>query len=137
MDDEPTTGSSDITVRDEIIISVIGIPLIFGLAHLCGYLEGVDKSGWVWVLSFIGFIFSGVITITTVSSLGWKLLLSTRIISRKGEVLEWIVKTIIHICIAGVVASLTSEIMGGPINREIVFFILGGSVVYMFLTRNR
>ena len=100
MDEEPLTEPSDFTVREKIIVTIIGLPLTYGLALLCGHLEGVDKSGWVWWPSLIGLVFSGALTISCFCSLVWNLLLSTGIISRASLVIKWIVKIIVYIVFA-------------------------------------
>ena len=144
MDEEPPTEPSDFTVREKIIATIIGLPLTYGLALLCGHLEGVDKSGWVWWPSLIGLVFSGGLTIGCFCSLVWNLLLSTGIISRVGLVIEWIIKIIVYIVIVwfggSLVSSVGSEILDAfdDLNkRELLFFVLGGFVVYVYLNRDQ
>ena len=38
-------ASSDLTIRDKLITTLIGLPLTYGLAQLLGYLDEVEKSG--------------------------------------------------------------------------------------------
>ena len=138
MGDELPTESEYLTVREKIITTIIGLPLTYGLGLLCGHLEGVDKSGWIWWISLLGLIFSGAITIGSGCSLVWSLLLSTGIISWTGQVIEWILKTIVYIAFFGFVVSLASSIfddLHNSNNRELLFFALGGYFVYVYLNR--
>ena len=140
MGDELPTEFADLTVRQKIIGTIIGLPITYGLGLLCGHLEGVDKSGWIWWISLLGLLFSGTFTIATVSSLVWSFLLSTGIISWTGQVIEWVLKTIVYIVIVWFAIDVVSNIfddLHNSNNRELLFFALGGFVVYVYLNRDQ
>ena len=139
MDEEPLTEPSDFTVREKIIITIIGLPSTYGLLLLCENLEGVDKSGWVWWPSLFGLVMIGGLTISSFCTLVWNLLLSTGIISWTGQVIEWVLKTIVYIVIVWFAIDVVSNIfddLHNSNNRELLFFALGGFFVYVYLNRN-
>ena len=137
MDEEPLTEPSDFTVREKIIITIIGLQSTYGLLLLCENLEGVDKSGWVWWPSLFGLVMIGGLTISSFCTLVWNLLLSTGIISRASLVIKWIVKIIVYIVIVWFVGSEVLEAFDDSNKRELQFFFLGGFVDYVYLNRDQ
>jgi hypothetical protein len=37
-----------LSIRDYLIGFLVVLPLTVGLAYLCGRIDGVEKSGWIW-----------------------------------------------------------------------------------------
>lgn len=134
-----------LTIRESALLTLIGVPLTVGLAYFLGYLEGVDKFGWVWWPALLSFLFSALAAISGVVSLVGYFIRPT--VKRLGgalkrpveQMFEWAGKLIAFAVITSVVVWMGIEFFDA-LDRfsriDIIAFVFGGLIVYLVLNRN-
>ena len=127
------------------LIALIVLPLAIGFGFLLGYLDG-DNPGWAWWPALFGFAIAGAYAVAVICVLIWSIIRLA--VSRLGVdldrtvvlVFEWIGKFIGYLVVAGIFVWIAIEFFDAidtSSHKEIIFFVLGGWIVYVFLDRNR
>ncbi len=60
---EESEVDDKLTLKESVVMTLICVPATIGLAYLMGYLEGYEKSGWVWWPTLLGVVFSAGFTL--------------------------------------------------------------------------
>ncbi|MBT5274966.1 MAG: hypothetical protein HOI80_00330 [Alphaproteobacteria bacterium] len=143
---EETEEDDKLTLKQSVVMTLIGVPTTIGFVYLMEYVEGYEKSGWVWWPTLLGFVFSAGSAFTgLLNTVGHMLRLAT---ARVGEHIEgplevffaWLGKLIGYVIVAALVLWVGHSLFDAVddfTRNEVVAFLIGGLVVYLFLNRNQ
>ena len=140
---EETEEDNKLTLKDSVFMTLIGVPATIGFAYLMGYVEGYEKSGWVWWPTLLGFVFSiGAAFAGTITLIGHTLRLAVgefadgpleKFFAGFGKFIGYAIVAAFYLWLAYNVFEASNNIS----KNEIIAFLVGGFVVYLALNRNR
>jgi hypothetical protein len=141
-----TEDDDKLTLKENVLMVLIGVPMTICLAYFMEYLEGYDKSGWVWWPALLVFLITGASALVgLITTVGHMLrLVTSRAVGHIEGPLEvcfaWLGKLTSYVIVAALVLWLGHvlfDALGDFTRDEVVTFLIGGLVVYLLLNCKR
>lgn len=132
-------GEDELTPKEEIRALMFSLPFTMGGLWLLPYLEGVDKSGWVWWPALIGTLCAvAVSAVFGVRCAGRCIarqifkLFGLSFVDALAKFIAFIVAVTIYTWVGYIIFDAIDEVS----KSEFAAFMIGGAVVY-FVARRR
>jgi hypothetical protein len=139
------TEEDKFTLKESVVMTLIGVPATIALAYLMGYVEGYEKSGWIWWPTLLGFLFSVFAALAgSITLIGHIMRLAVgerqlaegpleKFFSGFGKFIGYAIVGAFYLWIIYGLFEASDNIS----KNEIIAFLVGGLVVYVALNRNR
>jgi len=124
----------ELSPKEEFRIFLISLPFTAGGFWLLPYLNGVEKSGWVWWPALIGMVFSVAASVIFGISCAGRLVHKWFGLSF-GEIISKFIVAIIIAVIYVWLGYISFDAFDQVSKSEVIAFLAGGAVVYFIATR--